>query len=150
VELARPARDEDHPACRQLLDELLAGAGVMRGGPTLVGEQTADTLMARWTGPGADLFVGEFEGVVVGVLGVTVASAPAAGGRGLVEGCYVEPDARGVGVGSSLLQAAVAWCTEQGCREVDALALPGDRATKQRLEAEGFTARLLTLSRRLD
>ena len=32
---------------------------------------------------------------------------------------------------------------------MDALALPGDRTTKQRLEAAGFTARLLTLSRRL-
>ena len=42
------------------------------------------------------------------------------------------------------------WCTAWGCTEVDALALPGDRTTKQRLEAAGFTARLLTLSRRLD
>jgi GNAT superfamily N-acetyltransferase len=153
MELARPARDEDHPACRGLLDELLAGADGMRGGPTLVGQQTSETLLARWTGPDAQLFVGEFEGVVVGVLGVSAAphtSGSSAGPRGLVEGCYVELDARGVGVGSALLQAALAWCQEQGCREVDALALPGDRATKQGLEAAGFTARLLTLSRRLD
>ena len=151
MELARPARDEDHPACRRLLGDLLSGASALRGGPTLVGEANPESLLARWTAPGARLLVGEFDGVVVGVLGVT-ASAPAADGdrRGLVEGCYVERDARGVGVGSSLLSAAVAWCKAEGCREVDALALPGDRATKQRLEAEGFTARLLTLSRRLD
>ena len=62
----------------------------------------------------------------------------------------MEPDARGVGVGSALMEAAVAWCEAQGCRDIDALALPGDRATKQRLEAAGFTARLLTLNRRLD
>jgi GNAT superfamily N-acetyltransferase len=149
VELARPARDEDRPACRRLLDELLAGVDGMRGARTLVGEETAETLLARWTGPAAQLLVGEYDGVVVGVLGLTVfPSSP--GGRGLVEGCYVERDARGVGVGSSLMEAAVTWCAEQGCREIDALALPGDRATKQRLEAEGFTARLLTLSRRLD
>jgi hypothetical protein len=48
-----------------------------------------------------------------------------------------------------LMEAAVSWCAAQGCTEVDALALPGDRATKQRLEAAGFTARLLTLNRRL-
>jgi GNAT superfamily N-acetyltransferase len=153
MELARPARDEDLPACRDLLNELLAGADGMRGGPALVGRQTSETLLARWTGPDAQLFVGEFEGVVVGVLGVT-ASADASGSdvgpRGLVEGCYVELDARGVGVGHALLQAALAWCTEQGCREIDALALPGDRPTKQGLESAGFTARLLTLSRRLD
>ena len=47
------------------------------------------------------------------------------------------------------MEAAVEWCTARGCTDVDALALPGDRSTKQRLEAAGFTARLLTLSRRL-
>jgi GNAT superfamily N-acetyltransferase len=62
----------------------------------------------------------------------------------------VETGARGVGVGTALMDAAVAWCTERGCSGVDALALPGDRTTKQRLEAAGFSARLLTLSRRLD
>jgi GNAT superfamily N-acetyltransferase len=69
--------------------------------------------------------------------------------RALVEFCYVEADARGVGVGTALMAAAVDWSAGRGCEEVDALALPGDRATKQRLEAAGFTARLLTLSRRL-
>jgi hypothetical protein len=47
------------------------------------------------------------------------------------------------------MEAAVGWCVAAGCEEVDALALPGDRSTKQRLEAAGFSARLLTLSRRL-
>jgi hypothetical protein len=55
-----------------------------------------------------------------------------------------------VGVGSALFQAAVNWCQAQECVEVDAVALPGDRFTKQRLEGAGFTTRLLTLSRRLD
>ena len=54
-----------------------------------------------------------------------------------------------MGVGTALMGAAVAWCEAAGYAEIDALALPGDRATKQRLEAAGFTARLLTLSRRL-
>jgi GNAT superfamily N-acetyltransferase len=149
MELARPAREDDYPVCGRLLDDLLAGARAMRGGPALAGTATSESLLARWTAPGAQLLVGEFEGVVVGVLGVTT-SGSADGDRGFVEACYVERDARGVGVGGALMQAAVAWCRERGCREIDAMALPGDRATKQRLEAEGFTARLLTLSRRLD
>jgi GNAT superfamily N-acetyltransferase len=97
------------------------------------------------------LFVGEYEGAVVGVVGVLAVGARDAGGqhRGRIECCYVDRDARGVGVGTALMEAAVAWCEASGCAEVDALALPGDRATKQRLEATGFTARLLTLSRRL-
>lgn len=151
VERARPARDEDHLACRRLLGELLADASALRGGPTLVGEADPEGLLSRWTTPPAQLLVGEFDGVVVGVLGVTTSGPTAgAGRRCLVEGCYVERDARGVGVGSALLSEAVAWSKQQGCLALDALALPGDRATKQRLEAEGFTARLLTLSRPLD
>jgi hypothetical protein len=47
------------------------------------------------------------------------------------------------------MEAGVEWCRERGCDDIDARALPGDRATKQRLEAAGFTARLLTLNRRL-
>ena len=123
----------------------------MRGGAALVGDATPVTLLERWTEPGAQLLVGEYEGVVVGLLAAT-AGGSAVGGRlsGRIECCYVETGARGVGVGAALMQAGMEWCGEQGCTEVDALALPGDRTTKQRLEAAGFTARLLTLSRRLD
>jgi GNAT superfamily N-acetyltransferase len=123
----------------------------MRGGPALLGTATPETLLARWSDPAdACLLVGEYDRALVGLLGATV--VPAREGlatRALVECCYVEALARGVGVGSALMASAVEWATTQGCAEVDALALPGDRATKQRLEAAGFTARLLTLSRRL-
>jgi GNAT superfamily N-acetyltransferase len=76
-------------------------------------------------------------------------TAQDAGGqpRARIDCCYVEEDARGVGVGTALMEAAIAWSERAGYVELDALALPGDRATKQRLEAAGFTARLLTLSR---
>ena len=124
----------------------------MRGGPAVLGAATPEGLVARWADPvDACLLVGEYDGAVVGVLGATV--APAREGlakRALVECCYVEALARGVGVGSALMASAVQWAASRGCAEVDALALPGDRSTKQRLEAAGFTARLLTLSRRLD
>jgi GNAT superfamily N-acetyltransferase len=123
----------------------------MRGGPALLGAATPEALVARWADSAdACLLVGEYEEAVVGVLGATV--APAHEGlatRALVECCYVETLARGVGVGSALMASAVDWAGSRGCAEVDALALPGDRSTKQRLEAAGFTARLLTLSRRL-
>jgi GNAT superfamily N-acetyltransferase len=150
VELARPATDADRASCVQLLAAALAHARTMRGGPALVGAATAEDLVADWADENAParLFVGEYEGAVVGVLAVT---AEDSGGqrRGRIDCCYVDEEARGVGVGTALMEAAVAWCEASGCVEVDALALPGDRATKQRLEAAGFTARLLTLSRRL-
>jgi GNAT superfamily N-acetyltransferase len=152
MELARPARAEDRQACTRLLSLALTAAESMRGGAALVGDATTVSLLERWTRPGdtALLLVGEFDAVVVGLLAATATP----GHRGLTDGriecCYVEAGARGVGVGTALMEAAVAWCTERGCANVDAPALPGDRTTKQRLEAAGFSARLLTLSRRLD
>ena len=147
MERARPAIEADRAVCARLLGDALTHAGSMRGGPALVGDATPEQLLIRW-GDEAGLFVGEFEGAVVGVLGVVAVAAPG-GRRGRIECCYVEVAARGVGVGTSLMEAAVGWCVTAGCGEVDALALPGDRSTKQRLEAAGFSARLLTLSRRL-
>jgi GNAT superfamily N-acetyltransferase len=149
VELARAAGADDADACTRLLELALHAAATMRGGPALVGQATPAALLERWgpDGAAAGLFVGEYEGAVVGLLGVTEATT---GGRrhSSVECCYVEEAARGVGVGTALMEAAVDWSTARGCDEVDAVALPGDRATKQRLEAAGFTARLLILSRR--
>lgn len=124
----------------------------MRGGAALVGDATTVSLLDRWTETGetTQLLVGEYEGAVVGLLAVSALPGPRGATNGLVACCYVETGARGVGVGTALMEAAVAWCTAQGCETIDALALPGDRTTKQRLEGSGFTARLLTLSRRLD
>ena len=150
MELARPATDADRAACARLVGEAVSRAASMRGGAALIGTATAEDLLARWAG-GIDpigMFVGEFERTVVGVL-VVAAAGTEGRRRGRIECCYVEEDARGVGVGTALMDAAVAWCNSAGCVDVDALALPGDRAMKQRLEAAGFTARLLTLSRRL-
>jgi GNAT superfamily N-acetyltransferase len=151
MELARPAGAADRQICTRLLSQALLGAATMRGGVALVGEATPATLLARWTEPGdeAVLLVGEYDSAVVGLLGATVAAESGGRRSTLIECCYVETGARGVGVGTALMQGAVDWSTQQGCTDIDALALPGDRATKQRLEAAGFTARLLVLNRRL-
>jgi GNAT superfamily N-acetyltransferase len=154
METARPATSRDHATCARLLAAALAEALPARGGGVFVGDATPEGLWHRWTVAATDgsgqVFVGEFDAAAVGLVAVTL--RPAATGtapRGLVECCYVEPEGRGVGVGAALLGAALSWCEQLGCDEVDAMALPGDRATKQVLEGAGFSARLLTLSRRL-
>ncbi len=156
MEATRLATASDHSLCLELIEAALSDARSMRGGATLAGSATAPGLLARWDVevPSAVLFVGEFHDVVVGlsaavVLPSDLAPQEAPQRTGRIECLYVETEARGVGVGSALMVAAVDWCRAQGCTEVDALALPGDRSTKQRLEGAGFSARLLTLSRRL-
>jgi len=155
VERARPAEDHDLGVCAELLGTALGGLRALRGGELLLGVHTAPELLGRWTSgataTAAALFVGEFEGAVVGMAAATTFTRRgAAVPSGRIECCYVEPGGRGVGVGTALMGALVSWCTGRGCRDVDALALPGDRSTKQRLEAAGLSARLLTLNRRLD
>jgi len=90
------------------------------------------------------VLVGTIDGAVVG-LAVGHVDEMGEERLGVVDGCYVEPEARGVGVGRALLDAMVAWFTTSSCQGVDASALPGDRSTKNFFEAAGFKARLLTL-----
>ncbi len=68
---------------------------------------------------------------------------------GVITDIYVHPDARGVGVGESLLNAIVGWATEAGCVALDSIALPGNRDTKNFFETFGMKARALTVSRSL-
>jgi GNAT superfamily N-acetyltransferase len=154
METARPARDDDMPACLELLAWALTDVRSMRGGPALVGTMTPAEVLARWmAAPPAEVavFVGEFHHAVVGLAAVTVALRPHADAlSGRIECCYVEKEARGVGVGTALMDSVVAWCAQRECRDVDALALPGDRLSKQRFEGAGFSARLLVLNRPLN
>jgi len=154
MEAVRLARADDAVACHALLTEALAAVRHQRGGATLAGPVEADDLLSGWLAPSQPetvaLWVGEFGGAVVGLLAVSTFTRPGHDGlSGRVECVYVEEGARGVGVGSALMDAAVTWCSERACTDMDARALPGDRASKQRLEAAGFTARLLILNRRL-
>jgi GNAT superfamily N-acetyltransferase len=152
MEAARLARPDDALACQTLLDQALATVRTQRGGAALAGPVGAAALVEQWLAPSDQLafYVGEFGGAVVGLLAVGTFRRPGAEAlSGLIECCYVEEEARGVGVGSALMESAVQWCQAAGCADMDARALPGDRATKQRLEAAGFTARLLILNRRL-
>jgi GNAT superfamily N-acetyltransferase len=64
---------------------------------------------------------------------------------GVIDDIFVEDEARGVGVGEAMMADLVAWCTEQGCVGIDAMALPGHRATKNFFEESGFTARKLVM-----
>ena len=49
-----------------------------------------------------------------------------------------------------MINDLVAWCDEQGCVGIDAMALPGHRATKNFFEESGFTARKLVMHKNLE
>ncbi len=155
LESVREATEADGPRICELADELIATVVGQRGGAELMADVlpggTDRAGLAEITGILADgrgrVVVGSLDRVVVGFATCRVDDQrqPPVGRLGA---CYVEPDARGVGVGRLLLEATVSWLEDQGCRQVDGLALPGDREAKNFYESAGFKARLLTMHRR--
>lgn len=69
---------------------------------------------------------------------------------GVIDDIFVESDARGIGVGARMMELLLAWFEARGCAGVDAMALPGTRATKNFFEGSGFSARLLVMHHRFE
>ncbi|MHB1783836.1 MAG: GNAT family N-acetyltransferase [Acidimicrobiales bacterium] len=175
AERALPARSEDLERLAELVEQAVDALGAARGGEQLLAEGELAGLAARDRPPDrlsdgppgkaaagglaallasrdALLLGGWYSGALVGV-----ALAERTGGRethsvpvtGRLRLLYVEPGARGVGVGHALLEAVLRWCADLRCAAIDVAALPGDRATKSLLERHGFRARVIVMSRLL-
>ncbi len=150
---ARDDADRCGELCRRALDSLQH----VRGGALFSRRETGLVAKALLRPGGLDrLMADDRRRVLVGmideaVVGLAVGHVDAVGetSLGIIDACYVEPEARGVGVGCALVDNLVAWFTSSGCRGVDVTALPGDRETKNFLEGSGFKARLLTMHRPL-
>ena len=67
-----------------------------------------------------------------------------------VDQVFVTPGARELGFGDAFLAAGLAHARERGATVFEGQALPGDRDTKNLYERAGITARLITVSTRLD
>lgn len=150
TEEARAATVEDLPA---IVDLYRAATAELRGEKG--GEVWAATT-ARDRDPdlrldAEDLLVlaGTYADVVVGYARVEHRNLADHSAVAVLTDIYVEPGARGVGIGEALLDSALAWAREKGCRGVDSVALPGMRDTKNFFEAGGLVARAITVHRRL-
>jgi GNAT superfamily N-acetyltransferase len=163
MEAVREATPGDAGRLVELTGELLGAVTSQRGGSFLVdpaiptgGGGTEDDggaldaqLRARMEDPTTFVLVGTVDEAVVGFALGRIEDRSGHGRQGLLDACYVEPMARGVGVGRLLLDTVLAWLEGQGCLGVDGTALPGDREAKNFFEAAGFKARMLTMHRPL-
>ena len=151
---ARPATVEDLDVLGALADAVIAELEPMRGGAIWrrhVGrhQPAAGSLEAALADPDQLVLAGTIDGAVLGY-GVVRVEALRDGGRlGMIEDLFVDPEARGVGVGEAMMDLVLAWCSERGCVGVDALALPGHRDTKNFFESFGLKARALVVHREL-
>jgi ribosomal protein S18 acetylase RimI-like enzyme len=141
MEAARPVVAADGPRVVELRRQAADGLASQRGGRLLSAERTQRTAPA--------LVVGTLDGVVVGYGSAWINHVGEDNVLGVIDEVYVEPGARGVGVGEAILTALADRLTAAGCTGLDGTALPGDRQAKGFFERHGFTARLLVMHRPL-
>jgi GNAT superfamily N-acetyltransferase len=152
VEDVRAANPDDLARIVELAHALRHELAEERGGPLWsVREAQAEPLdrllTARLDRDDAAVLVGTYEGVTVGYGTAWIDHVRDGTRLGVIDEIYVEPEARGVGVGEMLVERLVAFCRHAGCTGIDATALPGHREAKNFFERAGFSARLLVMHR---
>jgi GNAT superfamily N-acetyltransferase len=154
VEAAREATSDDLERLATLARETTAELSPLKGGTVWArtashAEPVEEALGQALEDDEHHVVVGTIDDAVVGY-GIARFNDLRDGGRlGVIGDLYVEPDARGVGVGEAMMRALVDWCEAQGCFGVDSIALPGARETKNFFEGFGLTARAIVVHRAL-
>ncbi|MCU1498278.1 MAG: acetyltransferase family protein [Acidimicrobiales bacterium] len=69
---------------------------------------------------------------------------------GVVSDLYVDPEARVIGIGEAMMDLLIARARQAGAVGIDAIALPGDRHTKNFFETFGLTARAIVVHKSLE
>jgi GNAT superfamily N-acetyltransferase len=154
VEGARPADSDDLDRVAELADQAVTSLAALRGGSVWVRrEARPEPRRPAFEAALADaeklVVVGTIDGTVVGYGAVQAERLHDGEALAVVTDVYVEPDARGVGVGEAIMGLLLGWAEDRGCVGVDSLALPGDRATKNFFESNGLVARAITVHRSL-
>lgn len=141
----------DDAAVLAALDQAYRAAvgGVERGGPQLV-SALGDSDAALWRRRiDDDAWVVVVGGLDAVVLGMGALELPPAASTGRISVLWVEPGAREIGLGEAVLAALMEGARELGAARIEAVALPGDRETKNLYERAGLVARLIVVDAEL-
>ena len=149
-EACRPAVAADVPRLAELNRAVVDELAPMRGGavwkarearPEPVEEGLAELL----DDPDARVLVATIDETVVGYAVVHLEHLGDGSILGVIDDIFVEEGARQVGLCELMIDDLMTWCEERKCVGMDAMALPGHRATKNFFEESGFTARQLVM-----
>lgn len=154
MEAVRRATVDDVPVLATLTAAAVEEQRDSRGGPVWSVREAREvpaepSLKASLDDPSQLVLAGTIDDVVVGYAAVRTEDLRDGTRLGVITDIYTEAGAREVGIGELLIDEALAWCTEQGCRGVDALALPGNRETKNFFETAGLVARAIVVHKKL-
>jgi len=155
METARTATLGDLGELDRLAVEAIAELRPMRGGELwalTVGRPAplADSFRTDLADPDRLVVVGCIDDTIVAYGMVRLQTLAEGRSIGVVDDLFTHPDARGVGVGEAMMDLLLAWCRSHGCSGIDAVALPGNRATKNFFETFGLTARAIVVHRSLE
>ena len=151
---ARRAVEADVASVAGLAAQAAAEMSQLRGGTVWSRlearpDPQLESLVRDLRADDALVVVGTIDETIVGYGAIRLVELHDGSTMGLVGDIYVLPDARGVGVGESMMELLMAWAGRRGCIGVDSLALPGDRNTKNFFETHGLVARAITVHRTL-
>lgn len=156
MEAARAALPTDVAAITDLARTAVGELGLLRGGPVW---QLQDARVEPiGDGVAHDVAMPVDEGLaVVGTIDDTVVAYGVSRLETLSDGSllaevsdlYVDPGARGIGIGEAMMDLLVEHAEAAGAIGIDALALPGDRETKNFFETFGLKARAIVVHRSL-
>jgi GNAT superfamily N-acetyltransferase len=158
-QFVRPANESDLGAIERLLNDVHTELAPMRGGAIWLRSEARPAPPTETLRRDCTDSLGDDTAVHAAVAGVdqTVLAYAISRLRVLhdgslvahVEELVVDPAARSVGLGVSLLDDAAAWAGSVGAVGLESIALPGQRETKNFFEAAGMKARMLTVYRSL-
>lgn len=153
-EAARPATSADVTIVARLATEARQEKAEDRGGSMLLAREAAPEphrprIAALLGTDTAAVIVGTIDDVVVGYAIMQAENLSDGSVLGRIDELFVLSEARGVGVGEAIMELLDTTAREWGCRGLDAVALPGDRHTKNFFETFGLKARAILVHRDL-
>jgi len=97
----------------------------------------------------SEVFVGTIDDVIVGFGVIELGNLEDGTAHASIKALYVEEAARSIGVGEAMMDEMLICATSYKAEAVDAVALPGDRATKNFFETYGLVARAIIVQKAL-
>jgi GNAT superfamily N-acetyltransferase len=154
IEAVRPATAADVERLAELAAAAVSEQVASRGGAIWSVREAREvpasaSFATALADPDRTVLCGTLDDVVVAYAVVGVEALRDGTTLGVLSDLFSEPEAREVGVGELLVDAVIEWCGARGCIGIDALVLPGNRATKNFFEMLGFTARALVVHKKL-
>lgn len=112
-------------------------------------EPVEPIVAAAVADPAATVIVGTVDDVIVGYALMRYETLHDGDVLATISDLYVDPQARGIGIGEAMMDQLEADARQHGAVGLDAIVLPGDRSSKNFFETAGLTARAILVHRSL-